>query len=553
MPNITLKMKGVKKPESVIDSAVSATEAVVKKSGSKLQKLSEEAKTKLLEHGKHHNKKHLASMRMNMMRGVSFDEAHEKAVAKFGGAGLYSGVEGGNLLKSIGKVAKKTGKIAKKMPIVKKAKKASKSPKGLAKVVLETAIDDTPVSLLVPEGESDKLVEVVTKKTKGGGILKTIRKVGKAAGTPYQVIGKANPFELGYKGGYKLAEAIDKGTSKGGIIEGDIKPRRGKKFSEKIGAKTQGGMMMEGSGHMEGCGHLDMKNPFSVKQLSPTQVRNLKKGRKVRVQSGNDIDLMLDEKQMMRILKTFKKGKGATIQMSPETIMENKKIEGKGIFGKQFDREVKKTIGNTTAKTLYKVADAAKPLVKKGLMAAAVAVPTALGNPELIPAAMIAAKTAGMYLDKPSDYQKNPEKLALAATQASLDELADIDVDLVGDGKKKPKKSTEPKKAVETRSMSAPPSLAEGAPTFEKGLENFIRIYGIEELQRLTDKAKSATGSVRTNENASFVGNGIYAAPRVGAGLFSGSGIYASVGRGLGSGDGNYPNALLGLGHPALN
>lgn len=531
MPNITLKMKGVKKP---VESVVSATEEVVKKSGSKLQKLSDEVKAKLMEHGKEHGKKHVASMRMSMMRGVSFDEAHEKAAAKFGGKGLYSGVTGGNLLK-------KVGDVVKKMPIVKKAKKATKSPKGLAKVVLETAIDDTPISLLVPEGSSDKLVEVVSEKTKGGGILKTIRKVGKAAGTPYQVIGKANPFELGYKGGYKLAEAIDKGTSKGGIIEGDIKPRRrGKNFAEKIGAT--GGAM------------LDMKNPFSVKQLSPTQVRNMKKGRKVRVQAGNDIDLMLDEKQMARILKTFKKGKGATIQMSPETIMENKKIEGKGIFGKQFDREVKKTIGNTAAKTLYKVADAAKPLVKKGMMAAAVAVPTLLGNPELIPAAMIAAKTAGMYMDKPSDYQKNPEKLALAATQASLDELADIDVDLVGGDKKKPKKSSEPKKATETRAMSAPPSLAEGAPTFEKSLENFIRIYGIEELQRLTDKAKSATGSVRVNENASFVGNGIYAAPRVsGSGLFSGSGIYASVGRGLGSGDANYPNALLGVGHPALN
>ena len=529
MPNITLKMKGIKKADVDVDSATSAAELVIKKSGSKLQKLSDEAKAKLMEHTKQFGKKHVASMRMNMMRGVSFDEAHEKAAAKFGGEGLYSGVTGGNLLKNVGKVVKK-------MPIVKKAKKATKSPKGLAKVVLETAIDDTPVSLFVPEGESDKLVEVATKKTKGGGILKTIRKIGKTAGKPFEVVGpKVNPFELGYEGGYKLAEAIDKGTSKGGIIEGDVKPRRrgGKKFSEKI---------------MEG-GMLDMKNPFSVKQLSPTQVRNLKKGRKVRVQSGNDIDLMLDEKQMSRILKTFKKGKGATIQMSPETIMENKKIEGKGIFGKQFDREVKKTIGNTAAKTLYKVADAAKPLIKKGLMAAAVAVPTALGNPELIPAAMIAAKTAGMYMDKPSDYQKNPEKLALAATQASLDELADIDVDLVGGDKKK-----QPKKAVETRSMSAPPSLAVGAPTFEKSLENFIRIYGAEELERLTNKAKAATGSVRVNENTFGVGSGIYAAPRVtGSGLFSGSGIYASVGRGLGSGNGNFPNALLSLGHPALN
>ena len=73
-------------------------------------------------------------------------------------------------------------------------------------------------------------------------------------------------------------------------------------------------------------------------------------------------------------------------------------------------------------------------------------------------------------------------------------------------------------------------------------------------LERLTNKAKAATGSVRVNENTSFVGNGIYAAPRVaGAGLFSGGGIYASVGRGLGSGDANFPNALLGVGHPALN
>jgi len=103
MPNITLKMKGVKKP---VEEVVSATEAVVKKSGSKLQKLSDEAKAKLMEHSKQFGKKHVASMRMNMMRGVSFDEAHEKAAAKFGGEGLYSGVTGGNLLKDIGKVVK---------------------------------------------------------------------------------------------------------------------------------------------------------------------------------------------------------------------------------------------------------------------------------------------------------------------------------------------------------------------------------------------------------------------------------------------------------------
>jgi|TARA_R100001509_G_scaffold164955_1_gene144409 hypothetical protein len=49
-----------------------------------LKKLTEEQKKKLEEHKVHHSKKHMASMRMNMMRGDTFDEAHKKAQKKVG-------------------------------------------------------------------------------------------------------------------------------------------------------------------------------------------------------------------------------------------------------------------------------------------------------------------------------------------------------------------------------------------------------------------------------------------------------------------------------------
>ena len=42
----------------------------------KMKKLTDAQKKKLAEHSKHHTKKHMASMRMMMMRGKSFSQAH---------------------------------------------------------------------------------------------------------------------------------------------------------------------------------------------------------------------------------------------------------------------------------------------------------------------------------------------------------------------------------------------------------------------------------------------------------------------------------------------
>ena len=47
-------------------------------------KLSEDDKKKLEKHKKHHSNRHIASMRMNMLKGDSFEEAHKKAQKKVG-------------------------------------------------------------------------------------------------------------------------------------------------------------------------------------------------------------------------------------------------------------------------------------------------------------------------------------------------------------------------------------------------------------------------------------------------------------------------------------
>ena len=47
-------------------------------------KLTAEQKTKLKEHRKHHTRKHIASMQMAMLKGESFDGAHERALKSVG-------------------------------------------------------------------------------------------------------------------------------------------------------------------------------------------------------------------------------------------------------------------------------------------------------------------------------------------------------------------------------------------------------------------------------------------------------------------------------------
>ena len=49
-----------------------------------LKKLTKREKDLLAAHSKHHSKTHIKSMRMHLMRGKTFKEAHELALKKYG-------------------------------------------------------------------------------------------------------------------------------------------------------------------------------------------------------------------------------------------------------------------------------------------------------------------------------------------------------------------------------------------------------------------------------------------------------------------------------------
>lgn len=165
----------------------------------------------------------------------------------------------------------------------------------------------------------------------------------------------------------------------------------------------------------------------SLKQLS-----KLRNGHKVRLTSGEGC-LMVEPGRYDTLERTFMKGKGMSVQLSPEEIAANRGVmAGEGIFGPGFDRFLKK-IG--IKKEVYKFGDMIKGPVKKAIKAiadkapaalgaAGAALATAVGQPELAPLAIKAGQELGKkarnyskkhligYIDNPEAYQKNPKKFA---------------------------------------------------------------------------------------------------------------------------------------------
>lgn len=184
-------------------------------------------------------------------------------------------------------------------------------------------------------------------------------------------------------------------------------------------------------------------------KASEKQLSKLRNGHKVRinpVMEGEGFNLLVHPSKFDIISKTFSKGKGYEIQLSPEEIMMNKGVSpeehqkikqqneamsGKGIFGKKFDDFVSRRLGNKAKDTVYNLADKyVKPLLKKDVdnlillapklgASAAGSVAVASGNPEFAPQASAAGYKAGEYvsqfldkygkdyLDNPSKYQSN--------------------------------------------------------------------------------------------------------------------------------------------------
>jgi hypothetical protein len=163
----------------------------------------------------------------------------------------------------------------------------------------------------------------------------------------------------------------------------------------------------------------------SLKQLS-----KLRNGHKVRITSGEGC-LVIHPDRYDSIEKTFRRGKGLNLQLSPEEIMMNKaEMAGEGIFGPGFDKFLKK-VG--IKKEVYALGDKLKGPLKKTIRAFAEKAPAALGTagaalatyvgqPQLAPLAMKAGQELGKkarnyskkhiegYIDDPTAYQKNPKK-----------------------------------------------------------------------------------------------------------------------------------------------
>lgn len=106
---------------------------------------------------------------------------------------------------------------------------------------------------------------------------------------------------------------------------------------------------------------------------SHPQLSKLRKGHKIRVKpamEGQGVPLLVSSLTHGKYKKSLTTKKGFDINLSPNEIFENKenkehpKIQGKGIFGKRFDRVVRRTIGKTAQDVLYKGADFAKPAIK---------------------------------------------------------------------------------------------------------------------------------------------------------------------------------------------
>jgi hypothetical protein len=122
-----------------------------------------------------------------------------------------------------------------------------------------------------------------------------------------------------------------------------------------------------------------MYNSVKIHKPSPTQLRNLKKGRKAIVKMGGDYSIDLSNEQSKKLSKASQKGKGLTIQLDPyqQDKMSGKDIEMDGEGFKDFVGAVKKA---KIGKKIIKFAKDNKILQKVGNALVERAVKTIAGS-----------------------------------------------------------------------------------------------------------------------------------------------------------------------------
>jgi hypothetical protein len=281
--------------------------------------------------------------------------------------------------------------------------------------------------------------------------------------------------------------------------------------------------------------------------VSPKQISKLRNGHKVRVKkpmSGKGVCMIVNPGKYDIITRAFSRGKGAEISLSPEEIMENlnasPEMEGKGIFGKKFDRFVEKTIGKKAKDVLYKGADMLKAPIKQGIDKLAEYAPElatgaltagalALGQPELVPLAgivgnklgkMIGKKGANLakdYLDRPTYYQ---EKVGIGGSKrrtppAIINALNESQGTNLG--------------YMERAGLANAQALQQRA--------EMMRQIQEDKFKKLYPNSNISEADIDQVFDAYPVsGQGLYAGGSAGYGLYAGTGLYAQSGmRGKGS------------------
>lgn len=120
-------------------------------------------------------------------------------------------------------------------------------------------------------------------------------------------------------------------------------------------------------------------------EASPSQLSKLRNGHAVRIKRGTGFNLIVHPETYHLASRAFAKNKGVEVALSPEEIEANKNpdiytpaveahhdeegisMTGGSIFGKKFDRMLKRKIGHKNVKLLHDVGNIAKPFVKKAM------------------------------------------------------------------------------------------------------------------------------------------------------------------------------------------
>ena len=161
---------------------------------------------------------------------------------------------------------------------------------------------------------------------------------------------------------------------------------------------------------------------------SPKQISRLRNGHRVRIKprmSGKGYCMIVDAGNYSNISRSFGRGKGVELALSPEEILQNQQsrggMEGEGIFddigkaitkgAKVVGREGLKLASAGADKLIDTAVDYAPELLSGALSAGAMAI----GQPELVPGAMAVGNIAGKQLGKLAGREAKKQKDKLVA------------------------------------------------------------------------------------------------------------------------------------------